>query len=180
MNLFIKSLLMVTSLLLFSACATTQTSEEPAVSTFLQEKVHKVDDQMLIGSQPKPVDMTALKAAGIKHVVSFRTPEEMQKLEFDQAAMLNELGIQYSNIPMGGDDYPYTRIQLTALSKILTGDREKILLHCGSGYRASAVAVAWLIENQGMPIEEALKHAQGWWPSPLEKVMEQEFTLVPK
>ncbi len=175
-----KSVLIFSILLFISACATTQSIDEPVVSTFLEDEVHSVDDLMLIGSQPKPIDMPALKAAGIKHVVSFRTPGEIEKLEFDQAALLDELGIQYSAIPMGGDDYPYTRTQLTALSEILAGNREKILLHCGSGYRASAVAVAWLIENQRMPVDEALQHAQGWWPSPLEKVMEREFTLVPK
>ncbi len=175
-----RGVLTIGILLLVSACATKQVKEEPVVSNFLKEKVHAVDDLMLIGSQPKPMDMAALKEAGIKHVVSFRTPEEMQDLDFDQQALLNELGIQYSSIPMGGNDYPYTRKQLTALSEILSGESEKILLHCGSGYRASAVAVAWLIENQGMPVDEALQHAQGWWPSPLEKVMEREFTLVPK
>lgn len=180
MTQLIKNLLLFSVLFVIGACATTATTEEPAVSKFLEEKVHAVDDLMLIGSQPKPIDMAALKAAGVKHVVSFRTPEEIQDLGFDQEALLNDLDIQYSAIPMGGDDYPYTRKQLTALGEILAGDREKILLHCGSGYRASAVAVAWLIENQGMPVDEALQHAQGWWPSPLEKVMEQEFTLVPK
>jgi len=53
----------------------------------------------------------------------------------------------------------------------------KVLLHCRSGYRASVITVAYLIEVQGMPIDEAVSHAEGWWPLELEKVLGEPLSL---
>lgn len=175
-----RSVTSVVMLLFLNACATTLQTEQPDASEFMQAKAHSIDGNYFIGPQPKPNDFANLKDAGISHVINFRTPGEMEGLEFSEEDGLDALGIQYSTIPVGGDEYGYTPSHLTQLDEILKNNNGKVLLHCGSGYRASVITVAWLVKQKGMPLSEALLHAEGWWPLHLQKVMDQEYTLVPK
>lgn len=141
-------------------------------------KVHAVDEHLVIGPQPGPIDFDQLVAHGVKKVINFRTPDEMKKLDYDEAAILAGLGIGYEQIPIGGKDFPYTPLTLKALDQSLDAEAGKVLLHCASGRRASVLAVAWLVEENGMPINEALRHAQGWWPLSLEEVLGRRYQLI--
>lgn len=165
-----------------SACSTLPVPDAdmsaPTESTYLSEDTKMVGDDLYVGGQPGETDVAALAGQGITHVVNFRTPAEMERLDFDQAAMLKNANITYTNIPIGGDTYKYSPASMEALGRVMESRSGPVLLHCGSGYRASVVTVAWLVETQGMPMEEALTHAQGWWPLRLEEVMGRKFTLV--
>lgn len=166
-------------ILILCGCVTAQTPavEPVATSNYLQEKSRSVDGRLYIGSQPKSEDLANLQAEGIKLVVSFRSPREMAKLDFREEQQLAELGIDYVQIPVGGSDYPYSPAQLNALTEVLRQDG-KVLLHCGSGYRASVITVAYLIEKQGVPVNEAVRHAEGWWPLELEDVLGRKVSLT--
>lgn len=155
----------------------TPVAEPASASNYLREKSHSVDGRLYIGPQPKSADLANLQAEGIKRVVSFRTPGEMAKLDFREEQQLAALGIDFVQISVGGSDYPYSPRQLIALTDVLQQDG-KVLLHCGSGYRASVITVAYLIEEQGMPVNEAVRHAEGWWPLELEDVLDRKFSLT--
>ena len=170
------------AMLLLGACATTTSAPapdpDPAVSTYFEDEAKSVRSDIYIGSQPGAIDIAALAGKGITHVINFRTPKEMERLEFDEAELLGANGIAYTPIPIGGEEYPYTPAAVDQLTALMKNQDGSVLLHCGSGYRASIVAVAWLVQEQGMPLEEALTHAQGWWPLRLEQVMDRSFKLV--
>lgn len=168
-------------ILLLCSCAAT-TAQEPVTedappSNYLAEKAHFVDGRLYIGPQPLSADLQNLKVEGIQRVVSFRTPSEMENLDFREEQQLADLGIDYVEIPVSTDKYPYSPAQLDTLADILQKDG-KVLLHCRTGYRASVITVAYLIEKQGMPINEAVRHAGGWWPLALEQVLGEELSLV--
>lgn len=149
-------------------------------STYFEDNAKSVREGFFIAGQPKEIDIATFKDNGITHVVNFRTPAEMERLDFDEPELLSKAGITYTSIPLGGEDFPYTPASVTQFTELMKNQDGGVLLHCGSGYRASVVAVAWLVEHEGMPLSEALTHAQGWWPLRLEQVMDTSFTLVPK
>jgi len=162
-----------------TGCTPPPSSEESInnkPSNYMNENTHSVDGHLFIGPQPGANDLQNIKTEGIQRVISFRTPEEIAELKFSQATQLAELGIDYVEIPVGGSQYPYSPAQLERLSEVLKKDG-KVLLHCRSGYRASVITVAYLIEVQGMPIDEAVSHAEGWWPLELEKVLGEPLSL---
>lgn len=176
----------VTALVLTSACvnrpdsgAESTAGAKPDVP-YLEDGVKHVSEQLTIGGQFDAADIDALSDAGVTRVVNFRTPSEIEKLDFDEENLLNEAGIAYSALPLGGDDFAYNPSYVSRLDEIIANNpNDKILLHCGSGYRASVVTVAWLVQNQGMPLADALQYAVGWWPLKLEEVMDTRFELEP-
>lgn len=160
-------------------CATAADTSSGATTKptqYLSEKARAVTDRLFIGPQPQQEDFQDLKSHGIQRVISFRTPAEMKKLPFREKLELTELGIDYVEIPVGGDRYAYSPAQLASLTEVLQGD-EKTLLHCASGQRASVIAVAYLVTEGGMSVDEAVQHAKGWWPLALEDVLGQELSL---
>ncbi|MFK7888184.1 MAG: hypothetical protein AB8G16_15090 [Gammaproteobacteria bacterium] len=158
------------------ACTTAPVTPVESAAPYLESKAQRLDDLRYVGAQPGANDFKALKAAGITKVINFRTPPEMEELGFDEPKILQELGIEYINIPMGGDDYGYTSNQISALKDALRPG-EKVLLHCTIGWRASVVTVAYLVQEEGLPLDEAMVHAQHWWPLQLEKMLGRELEL---
>lgn len=160
-------------------CAISAENEHKAdteKTTYLSAKSRAVNEHLFIGPQPQLADFENLKSRGIRRVVNFRTPGEMKKLPFREAQALAELGIDYVEIPVGGGQYAYSPAQLSALTNVLQNEK-KTLLHCASGQRASVITVAYLITEHGMPVDEAVRHAKGWWPLALEDVLGQELLL---
>ncbi len=170
--------LMATSLVL-AACATAPPApqSEPQRTPYLGNDAKAIDKYRYVGSQPQADDFAELKAAGITKVINFRTPPEMDDLGFDEPQRLADLGIEYVHIPMGGDDYGYTAGQVDALASALTDPNEKVLLHCTIGWRASMITVAYLVREEGVPLDEAMTHAQRWWPLQLEKMLGRPLKL---
>ncbi len=146
------------------------------------QMVYPVDEKLLIGPQPFYPDLARLKQAGITKVINFRTPEEMKKLRFDEAAELKALGIDYVLIPIGGKEFPRSEQQTRALADALEGEDGKVLLHCRSGHRASEAYIAWLVSEKGVPINEALDRARdfGWWPPGLEALLGKKMIVTLK
>lgn len=159
-----------------SACASAP--DAPAAGTdYLGESATRVGPRFFTGPQPALEDLAPLRAAGVKRVVSLRTPEEMEELAFDQGEALAALGMDYVHIPVGGDDHPYSPAQLDTLAAALDRDDATTLLHCRSGWRASVLLVAYLVEHRGMDVNDAVRHAQGWWPLALEDLTGREYAL---
>jgi uncharacterized protein (TIGR01244 family) len=111
-------------------------------------------------------DLGRLRAAGIKHVISLRTAEEVQG--FDEAGIAVGLGIDYHSIPIKGAQ-SLTKENAAALDALLKqiGD-EPTLVHCGSGNRVGgliAVREAWI---EGQSTEAAIAEGKRWGLTSLE------------
>lgn len=125
---------------------------------------------LLIGGQPDEATLRRLVGEGVTTVVNLRAQREMDNREwvpFDEAAVLGELGVRYVHAPIWGtgDDEPYRPEVIDALAAAIqeggsdaSGDGApppRVLLHCQSGWRTAWVFGAYLVREQGMPIEEA-------------------------
>ena len=124
-----------------------------------------VGDDLLIAGQPTAAALRKLKEAGFTTVINLRSPSEManrQSVPFDEEALVHELGMRYVYLPMRGDrDYPYAPDAVAALAKALRDAKgEKVLLHCTIAWRASHLWAAYLFKEQGMSMDEALRHAR--------------------
>jgi uncharacterized protein (TIGR01244 family) len=116
-----------------------------------------VGDDLFIAGQPTPQALRDLKAKGVTTVVNLRMPEEMEKVGFDEAALLKELGITYVHIPMrGSPENPYGPKELDRFAETLANAKGKMLLHCTVAWRASHLWAAYLIRDRKVPEPTAL------------------------
>ena len=106
------------------------------------------DGRVYIGGQPSQAALAAFRELGVTAVVNLRTPPEMedrQRVPYDEAAAVAELGMEYISIPLGGAEHPYNPQAVDRLAKALADHPGPVLLHCTIGWRASYLWVAYLI-----------------------------------
>lgn len=111
-------------------------------------------------------DIAVLQAAGIKHVIDLRAPEEHPDL--DEARLVEEHGMTYHVLPIKGAE-SLTRENARELARLLdaAGD-DMTIVHCSSGNRVGALIAlreAW-IENRSA--EEAIAEGKRWGLTRLE------------
>jgi uncharacterized protein (TIGR01244 family) len=120
-----------------------------------------VGDDLFIAGQPTEAALRELSAKGVTTVVNLRMPEEMAKVGFDEAALINELGLTYVHIPMRGTpENPYGPAELDRFATTLAAARGKVLLHCTVAWRASHLWAAYLIQYRKVPVPIALTQAR--------------------
>ena len=122
-------------------------------STYL----YQVDD-FYISGQPSDSIFIELKEKGLGLVINIRTPEEMEELKkngFDEPAFLDSLGIKYVNIPMGGAA-GYAPEMIKQIDEAINEKQGAAMIHCRSAGRATYAFVAWLINYQNMPVDDAI------------------------
>lgn len=178
------ALLLMSSLVLLSACATTRTPEAPTaapsapVSAFEKARTF---DRIVVAGQPTLDDLKSLNERGITRVFNLRGGEEMKPatLGFDEAAELSALGITYSHHPIEKPE-AYTPELLDAFAQQVEATEGKILLHCTVGWRASNVYAAYAMKHLGKSPDEAarLLEAVGGWPLPLERLTGEKLAVV--
>lgn len=160
---------------LLNACSHTAQVPAEAPEPYLSTRASPVDVGRYLGPQPTRNELATLGIEGVTTVINFRRPEEMAKLDFDEHEILTRQSINYVQIPVGRGQY--SPAKLSQLKDALNDRQGKILLHCGSGWRASELMVAHLVENEGWDLNEALQHAIGWWPLALEQVTKKSYRL---
>jgi len=141
------------------------------------------DGRVYIAGQPSREALARLHALGVTAVVNLRTPAEMedrQRVPYDEAAAVAELGMEYVRIPLGGDEHPYTPQAVDRLAKVLAEHRGPVLLHCTVGWRASYLWVAYLIREQGFALPDALARGEAIAisPDPLEGLLGRPLAVV--
>lgn len=124
--------------------------------------IARVGDDIFVGGQPTERALRDMREQGVTTVVNLRTPEEMtQSVKFDEAALVAQLGMKYVYLPVrGGAEYPYSPETVTKFSQAVRETKGKVLLHCTVGWRASHLWAAYLIDERGVPVEDALANAR--------------------
>jgi uncharacterized protein (TIGR01244 family) len=116
--------------------------------------------------------MARLKGAGIRHVIDL-TPN-VETPDFDEQSAVRSAGIRYSNLPVRGPE-DLTREKVKAFDELLRKARRPVLVHCGSGNRAGAIAAlraAWI---DGKSIEEAVAIGKAWGLTSLESQVRESI-----
>ncbi len=127
------------------------------ITGLFQAKFVSVGDDMFIGGQPTERALRELRAKGVTTVVNLRMPQEMERVGFDEAALVKELGMKYVHIPMTGTpENPYGPKELDTFAAAMTAADGKVLLHCTIAWRASHLWAAYLIRERKMPVQTVL------------------------
>jgi protein tyrosine phosphatase (PTP) superfamily phosphohydrolase (DUF442 family) len=130
---------------------------------------------MVIGSQPSQEVLEYLAAQGYETIVSTRAPEE---IDWDEAAVVEALGMRFVNIPMPGPVEAISDEQLAAFAEVMEGGEGRMLLHCGSGNRVAGLWGAWLAEYEDVDPAEALRLAELGGMTRVRPVVEQRLGTV--
>lgn len=110
----------------------------------------------LLAGQPEPEAIERLAESGYRLVINLRTPEEMDELDFDHAAVVESAGMTYVHLPLRGSEaYPFTPAAVDALAEVLERHEGPFLLHCASSFRAGQLWGAYLVRHQGVPVDVA-------------------------
>ena len=136
------------------------------------------DGSVLIAPQPLAADLEALGAKGVRRVINLRTSEEMATLGFDEAALAQSKGMAYTLLPIAGNA-GFTPAALDAFSAAMASGEGDVLLHCASGTRAAHLCAAWLVREQGLSPEDAMRRVGplGLWPMPMERLLDRPLKL---
>ena len=125
-------------------------------------KFVKVGDDVFIGGQPTERALRELHDQGVTTVVNLRSPEEMTRtVNFDEAALVKQLGMKYVYLPMrGSKELPYAPKAVDDLAAAMRETDGKLLLHCTVAWRASHLWAAYLIQERHVPVETALQQTR--------------------
>ncbi|MEZ5937123.1 MAG: sulfur transferase domain-containing protein [Hyphomonadaceae bacterium] len=117
---------------------------------------------LYIAGQPSEAALRDVIASGVRTVINLRTQPEMDNrkaVPFDEAALLDELGVTYVHIPLGGPDTPYTPEAVDKFATAFESADTKVLLHCTIAWRASHLWAAYLVKYKGYSLEDAIHEA---------------------
>jgi uncharacterized protein (TIGR01244 family) len=142
-----------------------------------------LDGRVYIAGQPDEAAFAELARRGVTVVINARTPSEMEdpeQLQFDEEAVVRELGMSYVWVPLGGDDHPYNPQAVDTFDDALASSDGPILVHCLYGGRAAYLWVAHLVRQQGMPLEEAMERGEAMMlrPHPVGRLLDRRTQLV--
>jgi protein tyrosine phosphatase (PTP) superfamily phosphohydrolase (DUF442 family) len=141
------------------------------------------DGRVFIGGQPSREALESFQKLGVTAVINLRTPSEMEdrdRVPYDEEAAVEELGMEYVAIPLGGPDHPYNPAAVDVLASELAEHEGLVLLHCTMGWRAAYLWVAYLIRDHGFSLDDALVRGRtiAIPPSPLEGFLGRPMRLV--
>ncbi|MED5372041.1 MAG: sulfur transferase domain-containing protein [Myxococcota bacterium] len=116
------------------AASSSAPSSEPAAAQSVESLIpggQRIDDKLVVGGQPSQDALQAYKDAGFTTIINLRTPGEMR---FDEAGVVQGLGMTYVNIPVGGasDINPENAAKV---QELIASSQGQVLLHCASGNR---------------------------------------------
>ncbi len=94
----------------------------------------QMDKRLYRGACPKKDDFRALAALGINTVVDLR-----KKADPLERIYVEELGMQYVNIPMSDKEYPHSEHINTFLNLIKDSTVGNIFIHCAGGRHRTGV-----------------------------------------
>ena len=121
------------------------------------------DGRVFIAGQPDKVALARFAEMGVAVVVNLRSVAEVddrERVPFDEAALVADLGMEYVHIPLGGEDHPYTPEAVGRFADVLARHDGLVLLHCTVGWRASYMWSAYLINEQGFKLDRAMARAE--------------------
>jgi uncharacterized protein (TIGR01244 family) len=188
-----RLLMIATTVLIGASCAAAltpplvefdRTAPPDTVSDYpgFQARIYR-EGRLYIAGQPSAEACRELPARGVTAVVNLRTPGEMDdrdRVPFDEAALLGELGIDYVWIPLGGEEHPYTPAAVDSFAAALQRHRGPVLLHCTVAWRASHLWAAYLVRHQGWELGEAYARASriGIGELPVARLLDRELKVI--
>lgn len=141
------------------------------------------DGRIYIGGQPDESALKFIQDQGVSAVVNLCTPAEVddrERVPFDEAAVIAELGMEYVQIFLGGEEHPYSPEAVARFSDVLKRHDGPVYLHCSVGWRASYLWSAYLISEHGFAINQGMARGKAMAISdlPIEGLLGQQLELA--
>jgi len=116
-------------------------------------------EMVFSSGQPTQEQLGVLADAGIKHVISLRTPGE---IDWDEGALVQSNGMEFHSLPVSGRT-GVTPGNAESLEQLLARlDGQPVLVHCGTSNRVGALKAVTARETRGASIEDALAVGRQW------------------
>lgn len=111
-------------------------------------------EDVITGGQPTEAQLRTAHEQGLRTVVNLRPDAEFD--DFDEEALVQDLGMQYIHIPVSGPD-DVTEETAAALNDVLADTTNRpLLMHCSSGNRVGSLFAARAYFVHDMDPERAL------------------------
>ncbi len=158
-NQFNKIIFSAIILLWLTACASNNSLDVAALQQADINNFRTPSSAVLSSGQPTLSQLGIASRAGVKHVINLRTPQE--DVEFDEAAVVESLGMDYHSIPVAGGAGVNAE-NAASLQQLLDRYRgEPILIHCATGNRVGALMALSAFAN-GEDVEDAVSEGARW------------------
>jgi protein tyrosine phosphatase (PTP) superfamily phosphohydrolase (DUF442 family) len=99
------------------------------------------------------------------------------ELNWDEARIVDSLGMSFVSIPMPGPVTEITDEQVLRFDEFMASAQKPVVLHCGSGNRVAGLWAVWLVEHKKVPPEKALELAAKTGMTGVRKVVERRLGL---
>ena len=117
------------------------------------------DGKYFFAGQPTPAGLKRVADYGVTTVINLRLDNEMsERVNFDEPAIVEELGMTYVSLPMSTGTY--SMVNVDALAEALRGVKGKVLLHCGSSNRVGVLWANYLNQHRGIELDEAIERGK--------------------
>ncbi|MBI4354663.1 MAG: dual specificity protein phosphatase family protein [Candidatus Omnitrophica bacterium] len=149
--------LAVILLLGLSGCASPSAVQQPSQSSVIRNFQY-VAPGICRGAQPDEEGLRALKAMGIKTIVSLRVPPRLIAQEAKQA---EALGLDFVSLPLSNYDEPSDTEVKTFLAVVTDPRRQPVFVHCRQGQlRTGALMASYRVLEEGWSAEQAYTEAK--------------------
>lgn len=125
-------------------------------------KAKRVSDELSIAGQVTPEGLQQAAADGFKSVLNLRSPDEADALS-DEQQQAEAAGLAYSNVPLSSN---FNDSQVSEALEALEGLPKPVLIHCGAGARAGAIALIAKATQENLSPEALIAQAEQLGLSP--------------
>lgn len=105
------------------------------------------DGNAMFCRQPTQDEIRAFAARGGTKVICARTEAEMERLDFDERALVESLGMEFVLIPIRGSEISLETAQ--QLGEAVESAEGETMLHCGSGSRIKGLYALYETQRDG-------------------------------
>ena len=115
-----------------------------------------LSESLVVSGQPDHGHLAQACEAGCSMVINLRPQEE--HAEFDEANIVQELGMVYVHIPVQGPDDITVENARRLAQALVDCERGQVVAHCGSGNRVGALLALAAHHLDEWPQEQALQY----------------------
>jgi protein tyrosine phosphatase (PTP) superfamily phosphohydrolase (DUF442 family) len=183
------TLLLFTTLFIGISCFASSSKGEEAVSRefnpdsliLINQEIHlyKCAD-FYFGGWPPLEALQFLESDGVVTVINLRSEKEMVDFDttmYKEDSICHGLGMRYISIPIAGAK-DYTSEKLASFCKAVSENDGKIFIHCYSAGRVMYLMMAWMVQEEGYTLDEALEFGKRMmYYNPLEGLLNKKITF---
>ena len=119
-----------------------------------------IQNQVFFGGQPSVEDLGALEELGVRTIISLRSAEEMESLDFDEESAVQEAGMGFFHFPVSDGDPPGNERFAGLFDLLEDASSHPVFLHCRSSNRSGFVWTLFRGLRGGLETEEAIREGE--------------------